>query len=58
MDGYKGECDVTGVELSKIEVGIPRQSVTKSFAEQEDTTREQEGKRIIIEHERDPIPIG
>ena len=53
MDGYKGECDVRGEEISKIEVGVPRQS----FVEQDGTTQEQEEKRIVIEHKHDPIPM-
>ena len=57
MNGYKGECDYTGRQVSKIKVETPQQQVV---VKKEETPQKQEsgGKQtIIVEHHRDPVPV-
>lgn len=54
MDGYKGECDVTGNEISKIEVGVPKLS---SPVESPSSNPENKTSSIVVEHHRDPMPV-
>ena len=50
MAGYKGECDVTGRQVSKIKVETPPQQ--QVVVDKEETPQK---KEIIIKH--DPIPV-
>ena len=54
MTGYKGECDATGRQISKIKVETPPQ---QTVAKQESTPKKEEKKveEIIIKH--DPVPM-
>lgn len=56
MAGYKGECDATGRQISKIKVESPKQAVATQTTT---TPQTKEGEqKIIIEHKRDPIPVN
>ena len=54
MNGYKGECDINGRQISKIKVETPQQQVV---VKKEETPQKQEEKKIIIEHKHDPVPM-
>ena len=60
MNGYKGECNHLGQQLSKIKVNTtttapvsPKKEVTKV----EEAPKKQEEKTIVVEHHRDPVPV-
>ena len=60
MDGYKGECNHLGQQISKIKVAKPVVTPTpetpkKEVIKREDPPQIQEEKKIIIEH--DPVPV-
>ena len=52
MNGYKGECNAQGRELSRVKV---KTDVTNDNI---NTPQKQEEKKIIIEHKHDPIPVN
>ena len=55
MSGYKGECDATGRQISKIKIETPKQAVATQTTT---TPKKQEGEqKIIIEHKHDPVPM-
>ena len=55
MNGYKGECDAAGRQISKIKVETPQQVVT---TQNTTTPQKQESEqKIIIEHKHDPVPM-
>lgn len=64
MDGYKGECNHLGVQISKIKTssatdssstGGNKSNTTTTTSDKNKTdTKEQ---KIIIEHHRDPVPV-
>ena len=59
MDGWKGECNNLGVQVSKIKVNTPKQTIAKQKTKLDTPTpkKQEEEKKIIIEHHRDPIPV-
>lgn len=60
MLGYKGECDVTGKQISKIKVETPQQTTTASSSSNSSSSSSNTGKgttTVVVEHHRDPVPI-
>lgn len=60
MLGYKGECDVTGKQISKIKVDTPQQTTTASSSSNSSSSSSNTGKgttTVVVEHHRDPVPI-
>lgn len=61
MTGYKGECDLTGKEISRIRTGSPTQSTaSSSSSSSSSSTNGNSGKNsttVVVEHHRDPIPV-
>ena len=70
MDGYKGECDVNGRQISKIKVDTPKQntSVASSTGSSSSSTSSSSSSSSInnssnssttihVEHHRDPVPV-
>lgn len=66
MNGYKGECDATGRQISKIKVDTPRPntSVTSSSASSSTSSNTSNNTRstggtqtIVVEHKHDPVPM-
>lgn len=65
MNGYKGECDATGRQISKIKVDTPRSntsvaSSSSSSSSGSSSSSSNSGKNtttIHVEHHRDPVPV-
>ena len=66
MNGYKGECDVNGRQISKIRVATPKQntSVATSSGSSSSSTSSSSSKSnsggkqaIVVEHRHDPVPV-
>ena len=69
MDGYKGECNNLGVQVSKIKVNTPQtSSATSSSSSSSSTTNSNTSSNsnsntgsgtqtVVVEHHRDPIPM-
>ncbi len=66
MNGYKGECDATGRQISKIKVETPRQntsvasSSSSSSSSSNSSSSNNSGNKtttVVVEHHRDPIPV-
>ena len=65
MNGYKGECNHLGQQVSKIKVDTPTATPTpatpkKEVTKVEETPKKQEGggtTTVVVEHHRDPIPV-
>ena len=65
MDGYKGECNNLGVQVSKIKVATPQQNVattnttTNTTSDNSNKSTSESGKTqtVVVEHHRDPIPV-
>ena len=66
MAGYKGECDATGRQISKIKVDTPRQntsvasSSSSSSSNGSSSSNSNSGNNsttIHVEHHRDPVPV-
>ena len=61
MDGYKGECNNLGVQVSKIKVATPQQNVattnTTSNTSKNSTSSSGTTQTAVVEHHRDPIPV-
>ena len=56
MNGYKGECNSLGVQVSKIKVSTSQQ-LPQQQAQQQQTTQGQQTQTIVVEHHRDPVPV-
>ena len=70
MNGYKGECDINGRQISKIKVETPKQSVassspssssssnsTSSSSSSSSSNSGNKTTTVVVEHHRDPIPV-
>ena len=68
MNGYKGEVDVTGRQISKIRIEEPKQSSyvesssSSSFSSSSsdsnnNSNSENKATTIVVEHHRDPVPM-
>lgn len=64
MSGYKGECDETGKQLSKIKIEaseVPNTSNSSSTASSTNSNTQsnpqQKQQTIVVEHHRDPQPM-
>ena len=61
MDGYKGECNNLGVQVSKIKVATPQQNVattnTTSNTSKNSTSSSGTTQTVVVEHHRDPVPV-
>ena len=69
MNGYKGECDATGKQISKIKVDTPRQNTSvassSSSSSSSSSTSSSSGNNssgnktttVVVEHHRDPVPV-
>ena len=60
MYGFKGECDGTGKELSRIKVATPQQNATATNTTNKNSGNSNSGSStstVIVEHHRDPIPV-
>ena len=67
MDGYKGECNNLGVQVSKIKVNTPTTQQKQSTAQQSttssnstsNTSNKSNGttQTVVVEHRRDPVPV-
>ena len=66
MYGYKGECDATGKQISKIKVEMPKQntsvasSSSSSSSNSNSSSKSNSGNKtttVVVEHHRDPIPV-
>ena len=63
MDGYKGECNHLGVQISKIKTDSATESSSSGGNKSNTTTTSDKNKtdtkeqKIIIEHHRDPVPV-
>ncbi len=69
MNGYKGECDATGRQISKIKVETPKQNTSvassSSSSSSSSSTSSSSGNNssgnktttVVVEHHRDPVPV-
>ena len=66
MTGYKGECDATGRQISKMKVETPKQntsvvsSSSSSSSSSSDSKNNNSGNKtttVVVEHHRDPVPV-
>ena len=66
MDGYKGECNNLGVQVSKIKVAAAQQSTASSGSSSSassgssSTGSSNSGsstQTVVVEHHRDPVPV-
>ena len=68
MNGYKGECDATGRQISKIKVDTPPQQATassstsssSSSSSSNSSSTSNSGNKtttVVVEHHRDPVPV-
>lgn len=67
MDGFEGECNHLGQQISKRRVAKPNpqssvvsqktEPLQQEVVKKEETPQKQEEKKIIIEHKHDPIPV-
>ena len=65
MDGYKGECNQLGVQVSKIKVETPKQDTSVASSSNSSSTSNNSGNSnsgsststVIVEHHRDPVPV-
>lgn len=61
MDGYRGECNNLGVQVSKIKVATPQQNVattnTTSNTSKNSTSSSGTTQTVVVEHRRDPVPM-
>lgn len=66
MNGYKGECDATGIQISKIKVDTPRQNTsvasssgTSSSSSSGTSSSSSSGgtTTIHVEHHHTPVPV-
>lgn len=67
MNGYKGECDATGRQISKIKVETPKQSTSvasssssSSSSNRSSSSSNSSGNKtttVVVEHHRDPVPV-
>ena len=67
MAGYKGECDATGRQISKIKVATPQQAVANSSSSSSSSSSASSSSNsgnsnggtttVVVEHHRDPVPV-
>ena len=65
MNGYKGECDINGRQLSKIKVTTPPQNVASSSNSPSNSSSSTNSNSksttgtstVVVEHHRDPVPV-
>ena len=60
MTGYKGECDATGRQISKIKVETPKQNTSVVSSSSSDSKNNNSGNKtttVVVEHHRDPVPV-
>ena len=64
MDGYKGECDATGRQISKIKVDTPRSNTSvvsssgsSSSSSSSNSNSGNNTTTIHVEHHHDPVPV-
>ena len=64
MTGYKGECDATGRQISKIKVETPQQNVAATSSSSKSNTSNNGNSKsgnstqtVVVEHHRDPVPF-
>lgn len=69
MNGYKGECDATGRQISKIKMETPRQSTSvasssssssSSSSTSSSSSNNNSGNNtttVVVEHKHDPVPM-
>ena len=61
MVGYKGECDLTGKEISKIKTEATQQTVAASSSSSSSSNSNgnsgNNSTTVVVEHHRDPIPV-
>ena len=64
MNGYKGECDATGRQISKIKVDTPRpntsvvsSSGSSSSSSSSNNNSGNNTTTVVVEHKHDPVPM-
>gem|GEM_PF-3620366 len=65
MTGYKGECDINGRQISKIQVESPQKntsvasskSSSNSDKSSSDNSSGNKTTIVVVEHHRDPVPV-
>lgn len=67
MNGYKGECDATGRQISKIKVDTPRQSTSVASSSSSSSSASNSNSNnasttggtqtIVVEHQHQPVPV-
>ena len=68
MSGYKGECDATGRQISKIKVDTPQQAVVSNSSSSSSSSSRSSSANsgsnsgnktttVVVEHHRDPVPV-
>jgi hypothetical protein len=66
MNGYKGECDANGRQISKVKVNIPKQSTSVASSSSSSSTSSSSSNNsnsgnntttIHVEHHHDPVPV-
>jgi hypothetical protein len=66
MNGYKGECDINGRQISKIKVETPKQTVASSSTSSSSSSSSSSSNNnnsgnktttVVVEHHRDPVPV-
>ena len=65
MTGYKGECDINGCQISKIQVESPQKntsvasskSSSNSDKSSSDNSSGNKTTIVVVEHHRDPVPV-
>lgn len=67
MDGYKGECNSLGVQVSKIKVATPKTTNTttstssnssnSSASSSNTSNNNNKTTTVVVEHHRDPVPV-
>ena len=61
MDGYKGECNNLGQQISKVKVGIDARASNNSSSPRasssSSTSSGSKTQTVVVEHHRDPVPV-
>ena len=60
MNGYKGECDATGRQISKISTATAQSHTSTASVSKSNNSSSSLGSKtqtVVVEHHRDPVPV-
>ena len=60
MNGYKGECDATGRQISKISTATTQSHTSTASVSKSNNSSSSSGSKtqtVVVEHHRDPVPV-